>query len=252
MDDSEHNKQYPSSHVQHVVVTEKDWPPRFTKVHFDVLHPENGIVKFAYTDPRRLGKIHVLPYSDKELGHPAEAPILDLAPDAWLDLPPLDRFHSKLTASNRPLKSILLDQRDLVSGIGNWVCDDVILEARLHPLTTGSALDLKESQQLREAIRTVVDKAVDVNGDSNRFPAHWLFHYRWDRNQKRTKSTKLGPMAFLTVGGRTTAVIPSLQKIKAANWSKDEDEHIKIETEQVGVEKEMGRKSRRIKRSRTK
>ena len=50
--------------------------------------------------------------------------------------------------------------------------------------------------------------------DSDKFPEHWLFKHRWSKGKKNKQSSLPNgeKITFLTVGGRTSAVVPSVQK----------------------------------------
>ena len=68
----------------------------------------------------------------------------------------------------------------------------------------------------------VCDTSVDVLADSEKFPEHWLFKHRWGKGKKNQPSVLPNgeKIVFLTVGGRTSAVVPSVQK-KTGAVSKD-------------------------------
>ena len=63
---------------------------------------------------------------------------------------------------------------------------------------------------------------MDVLADSEKFPEHWLFKHRWGKGKKNQPSVLPNgeKIVFLTVGGRTSAVVPSVQK-KTGAVSKD-------------------------------
>ena len=50
--------------------------------------------------------------------------------------------------------------------------------------------------------------------DSSKFPDEWLFNHRWGKGKKDapTKLPNGAAITFLTVGGRTSCVVPSVQK----------------------------------------
>jgi formamidopyrimidine-DNA glycosylase len=60
----------------------------------------------------------------------------------------------------------------------------------------------------------VCQTAVDALGDSNKFPDEWLFNHRWGKGKKDAATTlpNGAKITFLTVGGRTSCVVPSVQK----------------------------------------
>ena len=51
-------------------------------------------------------------------------PLTKLGPDAFLEMPSPEDFSALMLKQRRSLKAILLDQ-SVVSGIGNWVADEV-------------------------------------------------------------------------------------------------------------------------------
>ena len=67
---------------------------------------------------------------------------------------------------------------------------------------------------------------MDLLADSDKFPEDWLFKYRWSKGKKNASPTLPNgeKITFLTVGGRTSAVVPSVQK-KTGPVAKD----VKIE-----------------------
>jgi hypothetical protein len=73
---------------------------------------------------------------------------------------------------------------------------------------------------LHSSICHVIQFACKVNADSDQFPASWLFHYRWFKGKKNKKQSELrmpngNLIIFETVGGRTSAVVPAVQKRKS-------------------------------------
>lgn len=63
----------------------------------------------------------------------------------------------------------------------------------------------------------VCDTAVGTLSESDKFPADWLMKYRWSKGKKETPKLPNGSkITFLKVGGRTSAIVPSVQKKTAA------------------------------------
>ena len=107
------------------------------------------------------------------------------------------------------MKSVLLDQ-SFAAGVGNWIADEVLFQARLDPRRRANTLTRSEIGILRNALKRVVTKAVAVDADKTRFPRTWLFHQRWGK----PSDARIGgePIEFLTLGGRTTAWVPTRQR----------------------------------------
>ena len=81
--------------------------------------------------------------------------------------------------------------------------------------------------------------------ETDRFPDHWLFRHRWGKG-KKDSSNRLPTgekIVFLTVGGRTSAVVPSVQK-KTGPVAKDVDES---EADEQPVVKEEDNKGKSVK-----
>jgi len=95
--------------------------------------------------------------------------------------------------------------------VGNWIADEVLYQASIRPARAASELSMVEIARLRATLLRVIRRAVAVNADSDRFPSSWLFHHRWGRVKGATTG---GGAAIVhdTVGGRTTAWVPSRQR----------------------------------------
>jgi len=176
------------------------WPPRFSKL---VLGFDDG-GRLAVTDARRLGRIRL------RADPPAEPPISLLDFDALRGLPSPARFAALVQARGAPIKALLLDQ-SFSAGVGNWIADEVLYQSRIDPRRPARSLSALEVRRLRSAIRSVVGTAVRARADSDRFPRTWLFHHRWGR-QIGAVTARGQSIRHITVGGRTTAWVPSVQR----------------------------------------
>lgn len=188
-----------SEFVRYSVSTEQ-WPPRFTKV-LVTLHDGTEL---AFTDPRRLGRVKFVMDPRKE------PPVSELGWDPYLSMRPLTQFQADLAARALPIKALLLSQ-DYVAGIGNWIADEVLYQAKIHPETTACTLDGEDVSRLHSSISSVVNHAVSVDAESKHFPKEWLFHYRWGKGKGGCKMPDGNPIEFVTVGGRTSAVVRAVQ-----------------------------------------
>jgi formamidopyrimidine-DNA glycosylase len=174
--------------------------PRFLKL---MLTAEDG-KRISFTDQRRLGRMW--------LGiSPEEDPrISALGFDCYAEIPPAKELHAMLVKRKAPIKAILLDQ-SLFAGVGNWIADETLYHARISPKRTGDTLKPKETERLREALYRVVHTAVEAGADSDKYPEDWLFSSRWGGKKGRTE---IGGKKIVreTVGGRTSAWVPAIQK----------------------------------------
>ena len=115
-----------------------------------------------------------------------------------------------LARRHAPIKAVLLDQGTF-AGVGNWIADEVLFQARIRPDRAASALTPSEVGRLRSRLLWIVRRAVAVGADSDRFPRGWLFHRRWGRDA--TARTARGErIVHHTIGGRTTAWVPARQR----------------------------------------
>jgi formamidopyrimidine-DNA glycosylase len=174
------------------------WPPRFTKLRLAL----EGGHELAIADGRRLGRIRL------RRDPAAEPPIADLGFDALRGLPPPARFRALARTRGVPVKALLLDQ-SFAAGVGNWIADEVLYQARIAPRRPARSLSDAELDRLRARLRAVVRLAVRVGADGDRFPRSWLFHRRWGR---RPGVTARGDVIRRDpIAGRTTAWVPAVQ-----------------------------------------
>jgi formamidopyrimidine-DNA glycosylase len=176
------------------------WPPRFTKLH--LVFDDGGELVMA--DARRLGRIRL------RRDPASQPPISRLGFDAHRGLPPFPRFRELVRGRAAPLKALLLDQ-GFAAGVGNWIADEVLYQARLDPRRRANTLTDPEITRMRAALKRVVDTSVRVSNDSDRYPRGWLFHRRWGRNPRAVTMTG-ERIRHITVGGRTTAWVPTRQR----------------------------------------
>ncbi|TCD66762.1 hypothetical protein EIP91_000953 [Steccherinum ochraceum] len=195
-----------------------EWPPKFTKF---VLHIQgdtsDDTAELAFMDARRLGRIRLC---QSPLTEP---PISTLGFDPILSMPTLEAFSKGVRKRSCPIKALLLDQ-SFSAGVGNWVADEILYHARIHPERRCNALDEGEIAAVHEKTRWVCRTAVDLNADASKFPEDWLFKHRWGKGKKQKEtftlpSGKPGTIKWVTVGGRTSAFIAELQKLTSVERS---------------------------------
>jgi formamidopyrimidine-DNA glycosylase len=175
--------------------------PRFTKLAI-----RTRAHTIAFTDARRLGRLWLAddPRKDPQVAR--------LGFDALEELPSPKVFAEKLKRRSGPIKGALLDQ-SFISGVGNYLADEILYHARISPKTTSADLTDEQIGRLRRNIVKILKTAVDADADENRFPPDWLFHHRW--GGKRGPA-KIGRYLIVReeVAGRTTAWVPALQSPK--------------------------------------
>ncbi|KAI0477666.1 formamidopyrimidine-DNA glycosylase [Xylariaceae sp. FL0804] len=202
------------------------WPPSHWKFHLRT-DPGNadaeaeaagaeakaGAVEVAFTDPRRFGRVRLVDCPGADIRR--RSPLVENGPDPVIDRDVFteDFLRQKMRARHVPVKALLLDQAT-VSGIGNWVGDEIMYQARLHPEQYCDDFSDADIGTLYSAVRYVCDTAVEKLGDSDRFPEDWLFKHRWGKGKKDAATTLPNgeKISFITVGGRTSCIVPSRQK----------------------------------------
>jgi len=171
--------------------------------HLAILLPSVALV---FSDYRMFGKVQI---------HQGNS-----APFWWNNLPPQpqeaeftrQRFREILKRrSRRPLKALLLEQADF-PGIGNWMADEILWRARVHPTARPQDLSNHYRNRIFDSLKEVCDDAFRVIApDWGDPPDSWLFNHRWKRSGQCPRSGKA--LDWITVGGRTTCYSPAIQKL---------------------------------------
>ncbi len=190
------------AHYQRYSVDDTTWPPKFLRLE---LHFEDG-TQWAVCDSRRFARIRLV----RDPLH--SSPLKDLGWDPLLSWPPVSEFTSALSNQRRAIKALLLDQ-SFSAGVGNWVADEVLYQARVHPEQPANTLTPEQAKTLHFQIQNVCQVAVDANADSERMPSTWLFHHRWGKGAATKAKIDGHTIDHITVGGRTSAYVPALQKL---------------------------------------
>ncbi|HEY1764295.1 MAG TPA: DNA-formamidopyrimidine glycosylase family protein [Opitutaceae bacterium] len=168
----------------------------------------------VYTDPRMFGRIDI---------HARAEP-----PAWWLHRPAdvLSAGFSRLAVAaylkrrrRSPLKAVVLDQ-ERFPGVGNWMADEILWRARLHPARLAGSLTATETESLWRECRWVCRAALDRFGARGRslppspfripVPPKWLLGHRWAPGGKDPLTGS--PLRRATIGGRTTVWSPGRQK----------------------------------------
>jgi formamidopyrimidine-DNA glycosylase len=127
-----------------------------------VINLDRGVGQLRFRDIRRFGSATVFA-TREELE--AFFRSTGLGPEPF----DLERtyWRTRLAATNRSLKAVLLDQR-VVAGVGNIYADESLFEARLHPARIAREVRSAQAECLRLAVVTVLTRAIDKRGSSIR------------------------------------------------------------------------------------
>lgn len=260
------------------VEIDHEWPPRFSKFEMD-LAKDDFKLEISFADPRRLGRVRLI--SDE----------LASTDEGLLQLPPLDAlgpdyskskvlkkdsddfvfgdpdpcnhgrprlslldFNELILSKKKPIKSLLLDQA-YFAGVGNWVADEVLFHAKLHPNEIiSSKIENNHGtvhpvvQGLYESLIYVCEEAVKCEGDSKKFPSHWLMLHRWGKarkNQGKAKTKEGFVLDHITVGGRTSCYAPEVQRLLKKELVANGNPEKRKRKQENELEKPVNRRTRR-------
>jgi formamidopyrimidine-DNA glycosylase len=178
---------------------------RFAPGRHDHLVLRQKTRALVFSDPRQFGRVHFQEGRDE--------------PAWWAKLPPavtspeftLERMSAFLKRRARlAVKAALLVQTAF-PGVGNWMADEILWQARIDPRVLCGKLSQKQIAALWRAAREVCQVALDTIGkDFSDPPEDWLIHQRW--TNKGTCPRDGLPLKTATIGGRTTRWCPRCQR----------------------------------------
>lgn len=168
----------------------------------------------VFTDPRMFGRIQF---------HQGRTP-----PEWWTGIAPAILSPAFTVAAvaaflhrraRAPIKAVLLMQ-ERFPGIGNWMADEVLWRAAIHPRRAAGSLTPTEIRRLwhecrqvcRLALRTIAGVGGRLPPDLNvHIPDTWLFNHRWEDGGRCPRTRR--PLIREEIGGRTTCWSPGRQKL---------------------------------------
>lgn len=190
-------------------------PPAYTPTAHDHLVLVQRDRQLVFNDPRMFGSVRFAtgrepPTWWTQIAPPILSPAFTVAAVA-------DFLQRRRRA---PIKAVLLMQ-ERFPGIGNWMADEILWRAALHPKRLAGSLAPAEVRTLHRECRRVCRLALDTIAgrgaylppDLNRhIPRTWLFWHRWENGGlcPRTKKS----LVREEVGGRTTCWSPARQKLR--------------------------------------
>jgi formamidopyrimidine-DNA glycosylase len=134
-----------------VAITADEDLPRYAHVVF-YLDNEKRLV---FCDMRQFGRMQIIK-------NPENLPkeLLALAPEPLSEEFSEHYFVETVSASRRTLKTLLLDQTRIL-GLGNIYAVEALFLAGIHPLKLANTLSKPRARKLYEAIRQVLQEAID-------------------------------------------------------------------------------------------
>jgi formamidopyrimidine-DNA glycosylase len=110
-----------------------------------------------------------------------------------------------------PIKAVLLMQ-ERFPGIGNWMADEILWRAAIHPKQAAGSLTSTQSKTLHKECRWVCRQALKTTGETLADPPKtWLFPHRWEDGGRCPKTG--AKLLRAQIGGRTTCWSPARQKL---------------------------------------
>lgn len=129
------------------------------------------------------------------------------------------KFKKQLKGQTRKIKQVLMDP-SVIAGIGNIYSDEILWEAKVHPLKKASELSEGELGRIYKAIGKILPLAVKLQGESfsdYRTPLGEKGGYDDERKVYRKEGEKCsrcgGEIKRIKVGGRSAHFCPRCQKI---------------------------------------
>ena len=169
--------------------------------------------RLVFRDQRQFGVMKLI--SPAELSRTKG--ISELAPEPFGDEFNFDYFKSVLKRSRRSLKTLLLDQTKVL-GLGNIYAAEALFRARINPFKTASELSSQRVARLYEAIREVLQFAIDnIHGSvslEEGFTYGEAFERFWQVYEREGEPCiKCGAkIRRVTHGGRSTYWCPKCQR----------------------------------------
>lgn len=147
----------------------------------------------------------------------------DAAPDWWTEIAPAVTSPGFTVAAvseflrrraRAPIKAVLLMQ-ERFPGVGNWMADEILWRAAIHPARRCGGLTPAEIKKLHRETVWVAREALRLIGAAETPewpdpPENWLFQHRWEDGGRCPRTGV--ELARATIGGRTTCWSPARQK----------------------------------------
>ena len=224
-----HNRQFVSTQrVGKNLFINTDDPSIIVRMHFgmtgDLVYYHNSVDRpkharivfffkngfcLGFVCPRKFERVGLVTNVDEYLK------LKKIAPDALsIDVPTLI---AKLSKRRSPIKPVLLDQAT-TAGLGNWIVDEVLFQAKVHPSSVSADLTDDQIEAIHSAIHFVLETAIAREATYRNFLKSFLIHARqWDISPyEDLEAHEFCPRCntkidVIEVGGRTTYYCPKEQ-----------------------------------------
>ena len=188
--------------------------PRFTSLvrsHVPLPAHTHAILQLAsgrelrFVDPRRFGRLAL---AAEPFTGPGTEPLTVGA----------EEFAALFRGRKLAIKPALLNQK-LLHGVGNIYADESLFRARIRPTRRAGRLSRAELEQLRKALRAVLQAAIRAGGssisdyvDADGAPGFFQIQHRVYGREGQPCRVCGTPIRRIVLGGRSTHFCPRCQK----------------------------------------
>ena len=116
------------------------------------------------------------------------------------------QFLELIAGKKTPVKAVLMNQK-LISGVGNEYSDEILFQARIHPLRKTDTLNAGELSALYNSTKRVLEIAVELDADKDSFPDSFMLKNRG----KARQCPGCGKMEMVKLSGRSAYFCPDCQ-----------------------------------------
>jgi len=173
---------------------------------------DNG-QQLALSDLRKFAKVELL--NKKELMEELK----EIGPEPLEKDFTFEKFKKILQQTRGKIKQVLMDQT-VIAGIGNIYSDEILWQARIHPLRDVLKLNEKELNRIYQAMREILPKAIKLGGESIsdfRRLSGQRGYFDKERKVYRREGEKCGRCGTiierLKLAGRSAHFCPQCQKL---------------------------------------
>lgn len=172
--------------------------------------------RLEYSDLRKFGTLRLFNKNELDKYKGLSCLGMDALSDKWTK----ENLRNTITKRKVALKQVLLDQT-IISGIGNIYADEILWDAKFHPLTKSDMITVRETEKILVAMRGILKKAIKYRGSSvddfrdlsGKKGGYGKFHRAYQR--KNQPCFRCGEkMVRILVNGRGTCYCPVCQPIR--------------------------------------
>ncbi len=156
----------------------------------------------AYVSKRMFGRLSLIGSIDQYVQDKS------IAADALVIA--YEDFRDNVQKKKKNIKAVLLDQ-STAAGVGNWIADEILYQARIHPTTVSKVLTEKQLKDLYTHMQDIMHTAIDTDSVREQLPTHYITKYG-------RKTTIICPncgaeIPKTVVAGRCTYACANCQKV---------------------------------------